>query len=439
QERAEAAVKSAAEERALAEELAELAPGGKKEKLRHRAAAGRLVLQPGQERRRTGSHYTPRWLSEKVVKRTLEPILACLGENRTAAQILELKICDPAMGSGAFLVAACRLLAEEVVAAWDRSGERAALTEEHGDALLHARRLVAQRCLYGVDKNAAAVELAKLSLWLVTLSKELPFTFVDHALRHGDSLVGLDLEQIRSFHWEPKEQLETCRRALDDALEQALEHRDQLLALADKEDAESQREKQRLLEYAEQATARVRMIADVCIGGFFAMGTSKAREKERARRAGLVNQLLNGDESVCAELEALARAMTRPHSPFHWMLEFPEIFYEERPDPLEKGTVNRVAYMDAFVGNPPFLGGRHVSGSFGNSYRDWILARHPLTHGKGDLVVYFLRQVHALCGPHGTVGLIATDTITEGHSRVGGLQWLVNQGALIYYADPGLE
>jgi len=87
------------------------------------------VLQPGEERRRTGSHYTPRWLSERVVRRTLEPILACLGEDRTAEQILELKICDPAMGSGAFLVAVCRLLAEEVVAAWDRAGETAALTE----------------------------------------------------------------------------------------------------------------------------------------------------------------------------------------------------------------------------------------------------------------------------------------------------------------------
>ena len=166
--KAEAAVKEAKDADDLAELLVELSPGKKAEKSRNRVAEGRLVLQPGEERRRTGSHYTPRWLSEKVVRRTLEPILACLGEGRTAEQILELKICDPAMGSGAFLVAACRLLAEELVAAWERAGELAALTEEHGDALLHARRLVAQRCLYGVDKNPAAVELGKLSLWLVT-------------------------------------------------------------------------------------------------------------------------------------------------------------------------------------------------------------------------------------------------------------------------------
>ena len=108
----------------------------------------------------------------------------------------------PAMGSGAFLVEACRFLADEVVAAWTREGRRE-LVAGTEDAVLVARRLVAQRCLYGVDKNPFAVSLAKLSLWLVTLARELPFTFVDHALRHGDSLVGLSFDQITSFHWKP--------------------------------------------------------------------------------------------------------------------------------------------------------------------------------------------------------------------------------------------
>src|SRR5690606_966726 len=103
QAKVEAALKSAPDPEAASIALADLA-SGKANKQKNRVAAGRLVLQPGEERRRTGSHYTPRWLSEKVVKRTLEPILACLGEDRTAEQILSLKICDPAIGSGAFLV-----------------------------------------------------------------------------------------------------------------------------------------------------------------------------------------------------------------------------------------------------------------------------------------------------------------------------------------------
>src|SRR5690606_18089094 len=95
--------------------LAAQASGKKADILKHRAGAGRLVLQPGEERRRTGSHYTPRALTEKVVARTLEPLLVCLGEERTPEQILQLKVCDPAMGSGAFLVATCRALASEIV------------------------------------------------------------------------------------------------------------------------------------------------------------------------------------------------------------------------------------------------------------------------------------------------------------------------------------
>jgi hypothetical protein len=232
----EAALAEHAGDDALAEALLDLAPGGKRERERHRVPAGRLVLQPGDERRHSGSHYTPRTLTERIVRRTLEPILACLGEAPTAEQLLALKVCDPAMGSGAFLVEVCRHLADHLVAAWTRAGLVAALTEAHGDPHLHARRLVAQRCLYGVDKNDAAVELAKLSLWLVTMSQKLPFTFVDHALRHGDSLVGLDLDQISAFHWKPDKQVPLFSAVVKDALEQAISHRQEIHDRAERED-----------------------------------------------------------------------------------------------------------------------------------------------------------------------------------------------------------
>ncbi|MBD2429223.1 DNA methyltransferase [Phormidium sp. FACHB-1136] len=157
---------------------------------------GSLYLQPGEERRRSGSHYTPQKLTQPIVETTLRPILSQLGEHPTAEQILSLKVCDLAMGSGAFLVETCRQLADELVKAWERekATPRGAL-----DPLLMARRLVAQRCLYGVDKNPFAVNLAKLSLWLLTLSNDRPFTFVDHALKDGDSLVGLTRSEISSF------------------------------------------------------------------------------------------------------------------------------------------------------------------------------------------------------------------------------------------------
>ena len=93
-----------------------------------RMPAGALILQPGPERRRTSSHYTPRSLSAPIVRRTLEPLLKVLGDEPTADQILSLKVCDPAMGSGAFLVEACRVLGAEVEAAWRREAKKAAKT-----------------------------------------------------------------------------------------------------------------------------------------------------------------------------------------------------------------------------------------------------------------------------------------------------------------------
>ncbi|AGP36467.1 DNA methyltransferase [Sorangium cellulosum] len=455
----EKAVKEAGkDDGALAEALAGYAAGRRGEGNRHRAGAGRLVLQPGEERRRTGSHYTPRSLTEKVVRRTLEPLLACLGEARTPEQILQLKICDPAMGSGAFLVAACRELAGEIVAAWTRQGELARVIEQHGDAHLHARRLVAQQCLYGVDKNAAAVELAKLSLWLVTLSRTLPFTFVDHALRHGDSLVGLDFKQIEAFHWAPSGQTETVRVLLRDALDQAVELRQQILALADHEDPVSQGEKRRLFEFSQQAIERVRIVADVCVGAFFAEAKDAAREKERKRRLALVETWLGRERGALdetrsdkeraaelaaalaarEELEALAAEVREKLPPFHWWIEFPEVFFEERPDPLQGGEITGAVLMEGVVGNPPFGGKNNIIDGNPEGYIDWLKVVSPGAHGNSDLSAHFFRRAASLLGHNGTFGLIATNTIAQGDTRTTGLAALVRDGWALYDATDSM-
>jgi hypothetical protein len=427
------ALKEAKTESAVAEALVATI-GRKGDAHRHRASLGRLVLQPGEERRRTASHYTPRSLTEKVVKRTLEPLLACLGAERTPEQILQLKICDPAMGSGAFLVATCRELASEIVAAWTRQGELAKILEAHGDAHLHARRLVAQKCLYGVDKNAAAVELAKLSLWLVTLSKTLPFTFVDHALRHGDSLVGLDFKQIESFHWAPAEQTETVKVLLRETLDEAVGLRQQILALADHDASSSQMEKRRLLEFSQQAIERVRTIADACVGAFFAETKDAAREKERKRRLDLVRRWLGGDAEAGAATESLARDARTKLAPFHWWIEFPEVFFEERPDPLQGGAVNGAALMEGVVGNPPFLGSRQIAEAYGKSMSDWLAAQTEGAHGNADYVAYFFRRAATLIGRVGIVGLVATKAVLETETRNTGLRYLLSHGWKIHSA-----
>ena len=149
-----------------------------------RDEAGALGLRPGSDRRRSGSHYTPRALTGPIVAATLQPALAALGDDPTPAQLLGLTICDPAMGGGAFLLEAGRQLAEHLARAWARRGESPDSTRSH------ALRQLAAHCLYGVDVDPIAVELARLSLWLLTRASDRPFTIFDHALKRGDSLVG---------------------------------------------------------------------------------------------------------------------------------------------------------------------------------------------------------------------------------------------------------
>src|SRR6266545_1200544 len=174
-----------------------------------REGAVYVTTSPG--RRATGTHYTPPSLTEPIVRYALEPVVYTGPAEgldheqwtlKPPGELLELKVCDIAMGSAAFLVAACRYLAARLVEAWEQHPDEmppgAGADPEERD--LTARRLVAERCLYGVDRNPLAVEIAKVSMWLTTMRKDRPFTFLDHALRHGDSLLGVttvdQLEQL---------------------------------------------------------------------------------------------------------------------------------------------------------------------------------------------------------------------------------------------------
>jgi hypothetical protein len=407
----------------------------KRSQLHNRGRLAQLVLQPTASRRSTGSFYTPRSLSERVVRRALGPLLACLGDTPPAARILQLKVCDPAMGSGAFLVEACRFLGEQVVEAWRRSGELPAMFEKHGDPLLHAKRLVAERCLYGVDKNAAAVELAKLSLWLETMSADKSFTFLDHVLRHGDSLVGLDPDQIRAFDWSPGKQLPMVKLLVDQALVEAREYREAIHVLADDESDFAQSEKRRLLELAELAMDRVKLVADACVGAFFAADKPKTREQERLKRLAVIEGWLGGEQGRRTEVEEWSREIRDKHAPFHWHVELPEVFFLERADPLDGGRINRAAFLDAFVGNPPFLGGMLISSahSMGRRYLDWLELLIDGGGNRADLVAHFFRRLSKLLGAHGAIGLISTNTISQGDTRTVGLHELLRREDFIIY------
>ena len=422
---------------AVIEALLPLAAGKKGGVHEHQASIGQYVLQPGSERRRSGTQYTPRSLTEPIVHKTLEPLIRCLGEEPTADQLLELKICDPAMGSGAFLVECCRQLADEVVAAWGRANEAEGIAAScpEGDVVAHARRLVAQRCLYGVDKNAMAVQLAKLSLWLFTLARDLPFTFIDHSLRHGDSLVGLNLEEIKAFHWKPEKQLTFLEVEIQRALDEVVAIRQEIHQLAGDATPEGQKLKAQRLFDASDATEKVRRVADVCIGAFFSESKEKARLELRQVREDVVRTWLAGDLQSGVPVEAWADEIREMHAPFHWWLEFPEVLHAARLDPLDGACMNHAALMDGFVGNPPFLGGSQLTKSLGGpKYAEWIKMQNSGASGQVDLSAYFFRRAFALLGTHGTIGFLATNTISQGDTRVSGLKQLVKAGGQIYEA-----
>lgn len=381
---------------------------------------GAMVLQPSEERRRSGSHYTPRSLTEPIVRTTLDPILARLrgkgGRPPRPEAVLDLKVCDPAMGSGAFLVEACRYLGDTLLESWHAHDARPAIPPDEDEVVL-ARRLVAQRCLYGVDRNPVAVDLAKMSLWLATLAKDHPLTFVDHALRHGDSLVGLSRRQIEGFHWDadaPRFQSGFEAVKAHQHLARFAELRRRIRQAGE---GATDQELRRLWDEAQSELAKVRLLGDLVVAAWFE--SEKPGERE-AKRVEFASAVVGGEAERWRGPLERRRHEDPPLAPFHWEIEFPEVFGRERSG------------FDALIGNPPFMGGSKISSTQGTSYLDWLLALHEGSHGNGDLVAHFFRRGFALLREGGTFGLIATNTIAQGDTRASGLRWICTHGGEIY-------
>ena len=384
--------------------------------------AGSLMLQPTEERRRSGSHYTPRALTEPIVAEALRPWLERCNGKPTAEQVLALKLCDPAMGSGAFLVALCRYLARALVAAWEDPAGPGFPPEfkKEWDKDLYARRLIAQRCLYGVDKNPFAVNLAKLSLWLVTLSKDLPFTFVDHALKCGDSLVGYGVRDIQAAMKEV--QLGFLNHQNQIYAEMGLARRESFSD--DSRDDEAYDLKRKLLEQQIKASEGLRTAGDLMVAAFFA----GSKPKERADKQEVYLALLSGtfgDDGLADSVQEIRERLAvgeRGIRPFHWDLEFPEVYGDGRGG------------FDVFVGNPPFAGKNTIAEGSPDGILDWFKQLHPESHGNADLVAHFFRRCFSLLRPGGSLGLIATNTIAQGDTRSTGLRWICLNGGTIYAA-----
>lgn len=416
-----------------------------------------FAVSLGADRRETGTHYTPKSLTESIVETTLEPVTyvgPAEGKPReewqlkTSAELLELKICDPAMGSGAFLVQVCRWLSERLVEAWGKeAGQRKFITvdgaalESAGNAepmpdslderLLIARRLVAEKCLYGVDLNPLAVELAKLSIWLITLAKGRPFGFLDHNLRSGDSLLGLHkLEQLTKFslHPEKKQTISIFASNIEAAVKDALSLRKQL-RIKPIRDIRDVQYMERLDQAARQKLEHIEHIADAMIGEALASGGNQ-RELDTAmdNLSTWAAAYIEGDNQTGRKIIAEARKLLSidlplgkpPRKPFHWVLEFPDVF--------DRGG------FDGLVGNPPFIFGKTITANLGKHYNDYLKVSNPDASNNVDLCAHFFVRAYELLGQNSSFGLLATSSIAEGDTRKAGLDRIKKYPHSIIYS-----
>lgn len=424
---------------------------------------GSVYVTAGTDRRSSGTHYTPKTLTEPIVQYTLEP-LVYIGpaegkpkeewKLRPAKELLELKVSDMACGSGAFLVQACRYLAERLLEAWeDAEKHHAGASESHQPAggpatgitpygelstgqpgetlipreenerLFFALRQVAHRCLYGVDKNPLAVEMAKLSLWLLTVAKDKPFTFLDHAIRCGDSLVGIhQLRQMEVFHLQPEGvQPVWYTGPVTKLVKESLNLRSRLAAMSSDSVADVETQSGLLAE-AQDKTARLRLAADLLLAVEFQTEADMDRESLHDHMALQAGHYV--EQGAIEEFEAVARKALNFQKTFHWPLEFPEVF-------VERGG------FDALVCNPPFVGGRRIRSTLGAIYLNWLTVHLcPNSSANADLSAFFFRRATSLLKPTGGVGMLATNTIGQGDTRSVGLDPIVNGGCSIYRAIP---
>ena len=409
---------------------------------------GSVYVTAGTTRRSTGTHYTPPSLTEPIVRHTLEPLVyqgPAEGSPREQWQLkppkelLDLKVCDMAMGSGAFLVQACRYLAERLTEAWENEEKKhpnellatpeggfsqgapskRLVPQDAAERLAIAQRIVADRCLYGVDINPMAVEMAKLSLWLITLDAKRPFTFLDHAFKCGDSLLGLSsFKQLEDFslHPEGSKQIAFSTMNLWRHIEEAKKKREALEAMSS-DTPEQIASKVGLYHEAQEAVAKLKAAADVLLAVELKGLKGSAYDEERQISA---SQMMAYWETDFTGLHTYAHDQLNGRRTFHWPVEFPEVF--------KRGG------FDAYVGNPPYLGGKRISFRLGGQLFEFLKNSVGHAIGTTDLCVFFLLRGAHLLREKGCLGLVVSDIVRQGDSRVTGLEKLTSEGFVIFRA-----
>ncbi|MDQ3636449.1 MAG: N-6 DNA methylase, partial [Actinomycetota bacterium] len=349
-----------------------------------------VLLNDKGERKATGSYYTPDYVVKYIVEETVGPVLRHVVEDAQSDEekieaVLGLNVLDPSMGSGHFLVEATEHIARFLVEL-DVSPE-----ETDGEAeLAYWKRRVAQSCVYGVDLNPLAVDLAKLSLWLATVARDRPLSFLDHHLRTGNSLVGArisDLHPADNRKRRKKAKQEDAAQLSmigDPAFQNSMSTAVGSMWLIEESPAdtvEEVKEQERIYEtLREDLTRRYARLADLATATHFGL------ELDRTHWPALGDYTAGRIAYVPPQFERWldeSAGIAAERRFFHWELEFPEVFFDRQGRPRGDD-----AGFDAVVGNPPYVRQEGLG-----TIKAYFAAAYPETyHGVADLYVYFYQQ-----------------------------------------------
>ena len=408
-----------------------------------------FTFAQGDLRAATGSHYTPDDLVQPLIKHSLDYLIADkLKDANPEKALLDLRVADIACGSGHILLAAARRIATELAIV--RTGEE----QPSPSAFRAAIRDVIRHCIYGVDLNPLAVELCKVALWLEAHVPGEPLNFLDHHIKCGNAIVGFARreeaergvpdEAFASQPGDDKENRDTAALlrkrnkqerkdheagqlplspSLQKQLDDLLSGWRELATLPEHTPDQIDAKKARYLAFSQSQDAWfLNQIAAIPIAQFYLPKTPENFQKFITDAA--YRRYWQGEISPQGQATAEAWAMAERKRFFHWFLEFPEI--------IGRGG------FDCILGNPPYLGGTYLSGTYGHAFCGYVKWQYAPA-GLSDLVAYFVRRIYSLLRPGGFTAFITTNSIKDGDVRKDGLEQVLKQGGAINMAVRGIK
>jgi len=412
-----------------------------KTKISEKKKKGEVYIENSKhERKASGSYYTPHYIVKYIVKNTVGPVLEkrlktagelllelyeaykTLHKQRSTVSIqgyrarikgiedsifntlFNIKVLDPAMGSGHFLVHTVDFISDRIISfladypenpvirkiaqlkneiLQEITQQGVRIDERKLTEVNLIKRMVMKRCIYGVDLNDMAVELAKLSLWLDSFTLGAPLSFLDHHLKCGNSLIGTKIDgiekalagQLFAINLEP------LKRAIRD-----------MIFVSDLPDATlaQVRESYEKFGEANKGLEGYRILLDMLIAEYFGIPEAKKLLVSDFDRIDL-NRLWESIRSLPEDEQKLIERVKRASDKkrfFHWEIEFPEVFYEQKSEFGQKIDKKENPGFDCVIGNPPYVRQEEL-GSF---KKDYLKPNYKVFHNMADLYTYFFER-----------------------------------------------